>query len=57
MGFSTFKQGADSYYEFVCDSVDDIASLPTDCTPGSVAFVIEGSVCYMLNNQKTWKPI
>ena len=42
MGFSTFKQGADSYYEFVCDSVDDIASLPTDCAPGSVAFVIDG---------------
>lgn len=57
MGFSTFKQGADSYYEFICDSVDDIASLPTDCAPGSVAFVIEGSVCYMLNNQKTWKSI
>lgn len=57
MAFSTFKQGADDYYEFVCDSVDDINALPTDCAPGSVAFVIEGSVCYMLNNQTEWKPI
>lgn len=57
MAFSTFKQSADSYYEFVCDSVDDINALPTDCAPGSVAFVIEGSVCYMLNNQTEWKPI
>ena len=57
MAFSTIREGADKYYEFICDEKADISTLPTDCTPGSVAFVIEGSVCYMLNNQKTWKPI
>lgn len=57
MGFSTFKQGADDYYEFVCDSKNDIVDLPTNCAAGSVAFVIEGSTCYMLNNQHEWKEL
>ena len=40
--------------DFICDTVADIADLPIDITPGSTAFVIEGSLCYMLNNSQTW---
>ena len=52
--FCTSKQGADNYYEFICDEVSDIANLPTECAPGSIAYVIGNSACYMLNNQKKW---
>ena len=52
--FCTSKQGADNYYEFICDEVSDITDLPTECAPGSIAFVIGNSACYMLNNQKKW---
>lgn len=57
MAFSTIREGADRYYEFICDEKADIDALPTDCAPGSVAFAIDSSTCYMLNNQKEWKPI
>lgn len=40
---------------FLVDTVDDIASLPTYHTPGSVAFVIENSSKWVLNNKHKWK--
>jgi hypothetical protein len=40
--------------EFVVDLASEISSLPTKCTPGSTAFVIETSQYYMLNNQRQW---
>lgn len=52
--YNTFRQKANEYYEFVCDTTEDIANLPTDCAPGSIAFVVGTSSCYMLNNQETW---
>lgn len=57
MAFSTIREGADKYYEFICDEKADIDTLPTDCAPGSIAFAIDSSTCYMLNNQKEWKVI
>lgn len=39
---------------FIVDFTSDIVDLPTDCAPGSTAFVIENSQRYMLNNNKNW---
>lgn len=57
MAFSTLRQEANDYYEFICDETSDIDTLPTDCQPGSSAFVIASSAVYMLNNQGVWKPL
>lgn len=54
MAFSTFRQKANEYYEFVCDAEDDVSKLPTDVAPGSIAFIIDSSSVYMMNNQETW---
>ena len=43
--------------KFVVDFETDIAELPTNCTPGSSAFVIENSSAYMLNNNRKWVKI
>lgn len=43
--------------EYLLDTELDVDSLPTDCEPGSKAFVIETSQTYMLNNQHEWKLI
>lgn len=40
--------------KFIVDFTSDIPDLPTDCAPGSQAFVIENSTKYMLNNNKNW---
>lgn len=42
-------------HEFICDSADDVANLPT-CCPGSVAVVADkdGAV-YMVNASGEWK--
>lgn len=48
----------DNHEEFICDSLSDIAKLPTaGCIPGSEAFVIEDSSNFMLNNANVWKKI
>lgn len=38
----------------VADTEDDIATLPTDYTPGSTCEVVATSTLYKLNNQKQW---
>ncbi len=52
------------YHEYICDSVSDIASLPTGIDmaqsktkprPGSTAIVSENSAVYMLSNNRQWK--
>lgn len=40
--------------EFVCDTDQDIATLPTDCAPGSTAIVIENGSVYMMNSKGEW---
>lgn len=42
------------YREFVCDSVEEIQSLPRNILQGSNCFVIETSELYMLNGQQEW---
>ena len=43
--------------KFIVDLTSDIQTLPTDCSAGSTAFVIEKSSRYMLNNNKQWVKI
>ena len=43
--------------EFICDFEIDINNLPVDIAAGSIAFVIENSSAYMLNNSKVWVKI
>lgn len=40
-------------YEYLVDSIEDIANLPTD-SPGSTALVAATSEVYILNNQGQW---
>ena len=51
------------YHEYVCDSISDIASLPTGedmaqsktkPRPGSTAVVSANSAVYMLSNDRQW---
>lgn len=42
---------------FIVDLTSDIQTLPTDCSAGSTAFVVENSSRYMLNNNKQWVKI
>lgn len=39
---------------YVLDLKSDLSSLPTNITPGSIAFIIESSQYYMLNTQGNW---
>lgn len=52
--FANGKQTAYGIKSYVVDTTSDIATLPTDDTPGSQAFVIDVSENYMLNNQHQW---
>lgn len=54
------KQGGDEIAyvkDFVADTIADIASLPTNCAPGSSCFVIENSSVWMLNGSNVWQEI
>lgn len=54
-----------NYSEFICDTEDDLDSLPTNekydgglkatCSIGSIATVIEPRKKYILNNQNKWE--
>lgn len=55
--FSIFSNSEKVRYgqkEFVVDFESDVATLPTNCEPGSKALVIETSQYYMLNHNKQW---
>lgn len=41
--------------EFIIDTEADIENLPGGIAPGSIAFVVESSKTYMLNNDLEWK--
>ena len=43
--------------QFVCDTENDIAEVPTTVAPGSTLFCIESSNTYMLNTKKEWVKI
>lgn len=40
--------------EFVADTPEDIASIPTTYTPGSTIIVASDASVYMLNNKHEW---
>ena len=60
---NTTKNNYVNHHEYVCDTRDDIQSLPTTkstpykCGFGSTAFVIEDSSVWMLNSDGEWKEI
>lgn len=41
--------------KFVIDTAAEIADLPTDGAPGSMAFAIDTGAKYMLNSEHIWK--
>lgn len=53
------QSGQTSYglKEFVVDTENEIAHLSLNVAMGSTAFVIEGSLVYMMNGQKEWVKI
>lgn len=56
--YALTKQNDDIAYnirEYVCDTEEDIASIPTDCAPGSSLVVIETGNIYLLNTSFTWE--
>lgn len=57
MAYSSY-QNSDNivpyYMALVADTEADISSLPTSCAPGSTCVVIEGSILYILGNDKIW---
>lgn len=63
--YNRIRYGGDglqyNFSEFLCDSVSDLASLPTNlggtngkCSFGSKAFVLESNTTYVLNNNNEW---
>ena len=64
---SRYDEGSENgiYYEYLCESADDVASLPTGADssdempprPGSVALIEEDSSIYILKNDRTWGEI
>lgn len=57
MGISIYRQDKDLTYnlkKFILDTPDDLEFLTTNCAPGSSAFIIEGSLLYMLNSAGQW---
>lgn len=45
----------ESYFgDFICDTKDDLNSLPTDCAMGSIARVIEPPSIYRKSSSGTW---
>lgn len=55
--FSIFSNSGEIKYgqkQYILDSETDIKDLPTNITPGSIAFIIENSKYYMLNHQGQW---
>lgn len=58
--YNVIKENDKSKYnitEFVCDSVEDIASLPNTVAPGSTAIVIKETRVFMLNNKGEWEEL
>lgn len=67
------RKNSSGYREFIIDTVEDVATLPTSttkgeiqvnreddnkcCAIGSVAFVIADSSVYMLGNDNQWHKI
>ena len=60
MSYSTTAQGGTTTYgvmEFVCDTLADKDTLPTDCAIGSSSIVLEDSSVWILGNDREWHQI
>ena len=63
MSYSVIQQGDTvqyGVYEVVCDSLEDINTLPTEWASGSSAIVVEGegqTSVFMLGVDKVWRQI
>ena len=40
---------------YLCDTVADMAELPTDDAPGSGAVSADGGECYLLDHNRMWR--
>lgn len=57
MIYKISENGKTSYgvREFMCDTADDVAKLPTTCAPGSTAIIInENQDVYILSGNRKW---
>ena len=45
------------HMEFQLTSEADLAQLPTDCAPGSIAYLDDYSKIWNLSNDGTWKAV
>jgi hypothetical protein len=58
MAIGTIRNGigydASNYHEYLIDSVDDVANLPTGCALGSIAYTADFSVIAVKKNDGTW---
>lgn len=57
MAYTINKNGDNtqsSMVELTVDSVSDIETLPTTYLPGSTCVVIDGTMVYMLGNDRVW---
>lgn len=53
--YTVSRRGGYGPRKYIVDLTSDINELPTHgIPPGSIAFVIENSTHYMLNNQRKW---
>ena len=44
-----------NYKEYYLDSINELPFIPVeDCSPGSVAYIIDKAEVYMLNSKKEW---
>ena len=43
--------------EYIIDSSEDVANLPTICGWGSIALCFATGDIYVLNSSKTWQPL
>lgn len=60
MAFKIIEQGRKPntiWQEFICDTNDDVANLPTDCPAGSRAIVAQNGDLYLLDSTGAWNPM
>lgn len=60
MGYSPYKNSDNTvpyYQEFIADTLNDVANLPTSAAPGSTCLVLEDSSIWILGTDETWHTI
>lgn len=43
--------------QYIIESANDVAQLPTNCVMGSIAFCIKAKSFYMIDSTGKWNPI